>query len=162
MHRQRKIRPRLELETLEDRCTPAIGFHGGAVVAHVEVVALYYGNYWSTSSGMQSAAEINTFLSYIVNSPFMDSMNQYGVGRGTTLGVGVIDPGLTGATSVSDATIQAELANDLAIGHCRAPRSTRSTSCSRPPMFPLPRLRKAAFSIPWATTAFSPSEPPAS
>ncbi|HEV8058539.1 MAG TPA: DUF4214 domain-containing protein [Gemmataceae bacterium] len=114
MRGQRQNRTRLQLETLEDRFTPAIGYHGGIVVANVQVVALYSGSYWSTSAGMQSAAQINTFLSYIVESPFMDTMNQYGAARGTTLGVGVIDPGLLGAVNVTDAGIQAELAGDIA------------------------------------------------
>ncbi len=113
MHRQRRTRVRLELETLEDRCTPAIGFQGGAVVANVQVEAVFYGTYWSTSDGQQSAAEINTFLSYIVNSTFMDLMNEYGVGRGTSLGAGIVDPGLLGAATVSDQTIQVDLANDI-------------------------------------------------
>ena len=115
MRRQRQVQTRLELESLEDRWTPAIGFQGGPVVAHAQVVAVYYGDYWSTSTGMQSAAQINTYLSFIVNSAFMDTMNQYGVGRGTALGVGIIDSGLSGATSVNDATIQAQLANDITI-----------------------------------------------
>jgi Domain of unknown function (DUF4214) len=116
MNRQRRTRARIELETLEDRCTPAIGFQGGAVVAHVQVQALFYGTYWSTSDGLQSASDINTYLSYLVNSPFMDVMNEYGVGRGTFLGNGIVDPGLLGAVSVSDATIQVELANDITAG----------------------------------------------
>jgi hypothetical protein len=115
MRRQRQMSTRLELETLEDRLTPAIGFQGGPVVAHAQVVAVFYGDYWSGAAGIQSAAQINNFLSYVVNSPFMDTMLQYGVGRGSVLGVGVIDPGLTGVSGVSDGTIQSELANDIAI-----------------------------------------------
>ena len=80
---QRRSRARLEIETLEDRLTPAIGYGGGAVVAHVQVQALFYGTYWSTSDGQQSASDINAYLQYLVNSPFMDVMNEYGVGRGT-------------------------------------------------------------------------------
>ncbi len=113
---QRRSSARLELETLEDRCTPAIGFGGGAVVPHVQVQALFYGTYWSTSDGQQSAADINSYLSYLVNSPFMDVMNEYGVGRGAFLGNGIVDPGLLGAVSVSDATIQVEIANDITAG----------------------------------------------
>jgi hypothetical protein len=116
MPRQRRSRTHLELESLEDRCTPAISFGGGAVVAHVQVQALFYGTYWSTSDGQQSASAINTYLSYLVNSTFMDLMNEYGVGRGTFLGNGIGDPGLLGAATVSDATIQAEIANDITAG----------------------------------------------
>ena len=116
MNRQRKNNSRLELETLEDRLTPAIGFLGGPVVANVQVQALFYGTYWSTSDGQQSAADINTYLSYLVNSTFMDVMSEYGVGRGSFLGNGIVDPGLLGAVSVSDATIQVELANDITAG----------------------------------------------
>lgn len=113
MRRQRRTFSQLELETLEDRCTPAIGFSGGAVVPHVQVEAVFYGTYWSTSDGQQSAADINTFLGYLVNSTFMDLMAEYGVGRGTLLNNGIVDPGLLGAVTVSDATIQAQLAADI-------------------------------------------------
>jgi hypothetical protein len=116
MHWQRQSRARLELETLEDRCTPAIGFGGGAVVDHVQVQALFYGTYWSTSDGQQSGADINGYLSYLVDSPFMDTMNEYGVGRGAFLGNGIVEPGLLGAASVSDATIQVQIANDITAG----------------------------------------------
>lgn len=115
MHRQHQ-RARLELEPLESRYTPTFGFQGGAVIANVQVVPLFYGDYWSTSAGMQSAAQINTFLSYLANSPFMDTMNQYGVGRGGLVGVGVIDSGLNGTGAIGDVTIQTQIANDLTIG----------------------------------------------
>jgi hypothetical protein len=113
--RRQHLRARLELETLENRYTPAFGFQGGAVIANVQVVPLFYGDYWSTSAGMQSAAQINTFLSYVTNSSFMDTMNQYGVGRGALVGVGVIDSGLSGAGAIGDSAIQAQIANDLGI-----------------------------------------------
>lgn len=115
MHRQQQ-RLRLEIESLESRFTPAFGFQGGAVISSVQVVPLYFGDYWSTPAGIQSAAQINTFLSYLTNSPFMDTMNQYGVGRGAIVGVGVIDSGLNGTGTISDATVQAQIANDLTIG----------------------------------------------
>lgn len=116
MRRQRQTNSLLTLETLEDRLTPAFNFQGGAIISHPQVVAVYYGDYWSTSTGMQSAAQINTFLSYVVNSSFMDQLNQYGVGRGTTLGVGVIDSGLAGGNAITDADIQAKLSGDFTSG----------------------------------------------
>ncbi len=125
MHRQLRIRTRLQLETLEDRCTPAFGFQAGVVMAHAQVVPVFFGDYWSTSTGMQSAAQINTFLSSIVNSAFMDTMNQYGVGRGTLVGVGIIDPGLSGVSAISDSVVQAQLANDIATG--RLPAASNNT-----------------------------------
>ncbi|CAN5193129.1 hypothetical protein BH10PLA2_BH10PLA2_11300 [soil metagenome] len=125
MRRQRQNRLCLEIETLEDRFTPAIGFQGGAVVAHAQVVAVYAGDYWATTAGTQAAAQINTFLSYIVNSSYMDTMVQYGVGRGTTLGVGIIDSQYTGTGTVTDETIQSVLSTDLASG--RLPKASINT-----------------------------------
>jgi hypothetical protein len=116
MRRQRRSPARLELESLEDRYTPAIGYGGGAVVPHVQVEPLYYGTYWSTAAGQQSASDINDYLSYLVDSPFMDLMNEYGVGRGSVAGNGILDPGLLGASTVSDASIRAQIANDITAG----------------------------------------------
>jgi hypothetical protein len=114
MRRQRRICSLLELETLEDRCTPAIGFSGGAVVPHVQVDPVFFGTYWSTTDGQQSIRDINAYLSYLVSSSFMDLMGEYGVGKGTVVGTGIVDAGLLGAVTVNDATIRAQLSADLA------------------------------------------------
>jgi Domain of unknown function (DUF4214) len=114
-------RARLELEGLEDRLTPAFGFQGGLVVTHAQVVAVFYGTYWETAAGMQTGAQINNYLSYIVNSPFMDSLSPYGVGRGTVMGVGVIDSGLIGASSDTDADIRNDLTIDIQAGRLPSP-----------------------------------------
>jgi Domain of unknown function (DUF4214) len=116
MLRSRRSRVGLELERLEERCTPAISFNGGAVVAHVKVEPLYFGTWWTTSDGQAEVTQINGFLSSIVNSSFMDEMSEYGVGRGTFNGPGIVDAGLLGSVSVSDATIQVEISNDITAG----------------------------------------------
>jgi hypothetical protein len=132
MSKQRKAtRPTLEM--LEDRCTPAFGFQGGAVIAHAQVVPLFLGSYWSTTAGMQSAAQINTYLSSLLNSSFMDQLTQYGVGRGALVGVGVIDSSVTGTGASSDSFIQGELANDLASGELPANSSSTLYIVFTPP-----------------------------
>src|SRR5205814_8489833 len=89
---------RLCLEDLEPRDVPsAVSYHGGDLLTYVHVGALYYGNAWHDHSNQQAIGYINSFLSYIVQSPYMDMLSEYyqsgvpsfdppNVGRGVFVG----------------------------------------------------------------------------
>ncbi len=135
--RSRKRRPvrrfRPALAELETRVVPAnLGTvagnfvnHGGPVLGSVEVEAVFLGDAWKNDASLQpTMQQIDSFLQYIVNSPFMDTMGQYGVGRGQVTGSTVLgDPlGSTVSTgqidnllsrAVQDGTLQASDANRL-------------------------------------------------
>jgi hypothetical protein len=77
---------RPSLESLEDRCVPTVDFYGGPVIPNVQVNTLFLGQQWeATSPNSLNSFQIglNGFLKTIVNSPYMDALNQYGVGRGS-------------------------------------------------------------------------------
>jgi len=69
-------RRQLILELLEERNVPTITYHGGALLQHVVVEADYVGNFWSTSAGLQQASDLNNYLAYLVNSPYMDMLSE--------------------------------------------------------------------------------------
>src|SRR5947208_13100672 len=74
------------MEELEQRLTPTVTYHGGPVLPHVEVQAIYYGSDWSGNSSLyQMTGQIEGYLNYMVNSPYMDMLTNagYGVGRGS-------------------------------------------------------------------------------
>jgi hypothetical protein len=80
------VRIRPSLEALEDRWLPSVDFFGGPVIPHVEVNTLFLGQEWSPSAPNNLATikdGLNSFLQSIVNSPYMDMLAQYGVGRGS-------------------------------------------------------------------------------
>jgi hypothetical protein len=108
--RRAPIGARPRLEALEDRWLPTVTYHGGPVLAHVEVQALYYGSAWYASANPQ-AAYLEGFLNSIVNSSYMDMMYTagYGVGRGS-FSPGFIDPvNLPAGSAVSQTTLEQEI-----------------------------------------------------
>ena len=63
-----------------------VTYHGGAVLPHVEVQALYYGSDWYTNPTYYSqTGYLEGFLNNIVHGSYMDMLNKdgYGVGRGS-------------------------------------------------------------------------------
>ncbi len=90
---------------------------GGNVLANVAVESVFYGQAWTSPSLSDQRSYINGFLGYITNSPFMDMLSPYGVGRGTfTAGPAGTLTGLSGATSITDAQIQEYLAQGISSG----------------------------------------------
>src|SRR5262245_18391539 len=84
---RRRVIPSLVEEFLETRILPSqVTYHGGILINTPEVQALYYGSGWNTPATEVLRGQIDGFLSYIVNSPFMDFLNQYNINRGTFLG----------------------------------------------------------------------------
>lgn len=109
------IRPRMRrlvVEQLESRKLLAVTYHGGQLLSNVEVQAAYLGSDWSTNSALSTQkANVEGFLSYIVQSPYMDMMTQagYNVARGTA-DVGVVDNlTLNKSAGITDFQIQREL-----------------------------------------------------
>jgi hypothetical protein len=80
-----QVRPLFAPEPLEPRLQPAVTYHGGAVLSHVEAQAVYLGSDWQSSAGQTQAHNLDGFVGYVVNSPYFDALTQagYGVGRGT-------------------------------------------------------------------------------
>jgi len=79
----RAARP--QLEALEERQVPAVTYHGGALLPHVEAQALYFGDQWAANPTLSSQANyLEGYLGTVVNSSFMDMLSNagYGVGRG--------------------------------------------------------------------------------
>lgn len=89
-------------------------YHGGPVIANVDVVAVYWGSFWEQQSALIS--QLEGFFSYIVTSSFLDMLAEYGtptqtIGEGTfnsSVTVTTSEPG-DGSGTVSDAQIQAAL-----------------------------------------------------
>ena len=119
---------RLTLETLEDRITPTITYHGGALLTQVEVQGLYLGSDWvSSSTYLQQTHYLDGFLHSLVNSTYMDMLSAagYGVGRGSS-STGATDPIRIDKSGVfTDADVQADLQLAIAAGIVKPPDANR-------------------------------------
>jgi hypothetical protein len=128
LKKQTRRTARPQLEGLEDRQVPTVTFHGGALLANVEVQALYYGSDWSTNSTLAAQrAQLDAFLNYTVQSPYMLMLNNaaYGVGNGT-FNPGVLDAiTLTPNSTITDGQLQNALQGVIATGNLQAPDSNR-------------------------------------
>ncbi|GAA4032812.1 hypothetical protein GCM10023063_15190 [Arthrobacter methylotrophus] len=74
---------------------PTTGFsaHTGEVIAHVRVFNIFWGrDYGHPNTGITTAArDLDNFTTIVVNSSYMDHLNEYGVQRGVSLGSTWID-----------------------------------------------------------------------
>jgi hypothetical protein len=118
-------RVRLVLEQLEERRLLAVTYHGGPVLAKVEVEPVFYGPYWNSAAGQQQASDLDNFLSFLTNSSYMDMLNEYGVGRGVLVDHGIVSGTNSYAASVDDTAIQQTLASAMASGILQPPDANR-------------------------------------
>src|SRR5215469_11588204 len=85
---------RFDVESLEGRQMLTVTYHGGNLLTHVEVQALYLGSDWAKKPiYYQQTGSLENFLETTVNSTYLDALTNagYGVGRGT-FSPGKIDP----------------------------------------------------------------------
>jgi hypothetical protein len=121
---RRRCRP--AVESLEGRALPTVTYHGGPVLANVEVEALFLGADWSTDPTLSGQAQqLTVFLQYITNSPFMDTLNRagYGVGRGSFLDASTASIPLPSV--LDDSAIQLQLSAAITAGSLQAPNANR-------------------------------------
>ncbi|MBV8637807.1 MAG: hypothetical protein JO322_06950 [Candidatus Eremiobacteraeota bacterium] len=89
-------------------------YHGGPVIANVEIVAVYWGSFWQQQATLIS--QLEGYFNYIVTSSFLDMLAEYStptqtIGEGTfnsSVTVTTSEPG-GGSGTVSDAQIQTAL-----------------------------------------------------
>jgi hypothetical protein len=106
---------------------PTVTYNGGPLLTHVEAQAVYYGSDWNSGTYASQKTSLESFLGYIVNSPYTQALTNagYGVGSGTAT-AGVVDPAnLAAGTTVDDSQIQAELQSLIDNGAVAAPDANR-------------------------------------
>jgi len=116
------------VEQLESRQLLTVTYQGGALLANVEAQAVYLGSDWQNNATLQAqSGQVDTFLSTIVQSSYMDMMTNagYNVGRGTST-AGVVDNiTLNKTTGITDAQIQADIQAMIKSGQLQAPDANR-------------------------------------
>jgi hypothetical protein len=101
------------LEQLEARQLLSVTYHGGPLLRNADIEVLFYGGQWATDPTLRSVAnQTDLFLQTIVNSTYMDMLNEYGVGRGSFVGAPV--DGTSAPATLDDSQIQNTLIHDVA------------------------------------------------
>lgn len=112
------VRPssQLTLETLESRTVPStfVTSHGGLIIPHVKVENVFYGQDWYLPANQTTRQQLDSFMSTILQSPYMSMLGEYGVGKGTFVKDDVApDMQVTWGNTVTEAQIRTMLKNEI-------------------------------------------------
>ncbi len=130
--KRRCFRP--TLESLEVRTVPTtITFHSGTLLTNVQVTPVFYGTYWSTPTGQQQVANLDAYLAYLTNSPYMDLLAEYSVGHGSLSDNGIVDTSISGPSTAGDSRIRTMLSTHINNGSIDAPNAQRLYIVYTPP-----------------------------
>jgi len=110
-----------QVEQLESRVLLTVTYNGGDIITNVNAQAVYLGSQWANSSMQSQETQLDSFLSTIVNSSYMNMLTNagYGVGLGTA-SKGAVDNLSLGST-ITDAQIQADIQAMIKAGTVQAP-----------------------------------------
>jgi hypothetical protein len=109
---------------------PQLTYRGGALLTAVQIYTVFWGNVWNTKPDLVTTAnKLNDFFKYIVTSPLLTAMGEYGVtgqpiGFGSFLGTTHLKSP-TPKKSIKDADLRHLLTN--AIGKGSLPQPTANT-----------------------------------
>jgi hypothetical protein len=114
--RSEALRVRPQLECLEERRVMTVTYHGGAVLPNVAVQGVYYGSDWGNDPTLSNqAGALDGYLGNVVNSPYMDMLNNagYGVGRGHADQGKIVMANLNIGQYLTDTQIRNQLVSQL-------------------------------------------------
>ncbi len=94
-------------------------YKGGPLISSVNIISVFWGDWWNKPSGVDLRSELNNFLTYIADSPLMDELAEYStaeyrIGRGRHSTSIVISD--TSVNTVSDDALQKMLAENVGNG----------------------------------------------
>src|SRR5262249_55585836 len=116
------------LESLEDRVVPTVTYHGGALLPHVELQAMYLGSDWYYNSTYHNqTTQFENFNRFLPQSTYMDLLTQlgYSVGRGSP-SAGTIDLlAVNKSYYLTDSTIRSEIQRFVNLGYFQQPDANR-------------------------------------
>src|SRR5271166_662653 len=67
-----------------------VSFNGGAIIPHVSVLLLFWGNQWTQQNVSPSISSVISAIQKILAGPYMSALGQYGIGPGTLSGATII------------------------------------------------------------------------
>jgi hypothetical protein len=124
----RRHTARPALEVLEGREVPTVTYGGGGVLPNVEVQNVYYGSDWyNNPTYYQQTGALDAFSKSIVNSSYMDMLNNagYGVGRGTATQGTILLANVNKNYYLTDSQIRQSLQSMISNNQVAAPDANR-------------------------------------
>jgi hypothetical protein len=58
-------------------------FGGGALMPHVSLVLIFWGNAWTRAATSPAATQVRDAVQTMLDGPYLSGLDQYGIGRGT-------------------------------------------------------------------------------
>jgi len=118
--------------TLTVAPTVAIAYQGGPIIPQAQVETVYFGQAWGTAAQQQQVNQLDTYMSSITNSPYVDGLGEYYdtlgpggsrryVSRGTFLDHDIVAAGPAAGATVTEAAIQNMLAAEVNANRLKAP-----------------------------------------
>lgn len=117
--------PTAEAQAAGPAAAPQLSYRNGPLISAVEVFTIFWGAAWTQAPQSALATQINQFFDFILSSPLIDQLAEYGV-PGHPIGHGKRTGTVTLTTprlrhSVSDSAIQhmlqQEIASNAAVPH---------------------------------------------
>lgn len=107
----------LPVSSVAPAVAPQLTYRGGPLLTAVEVFTVFWGSAWQQGPQSQLVQQVNAFFDFIVTSPLLDQLAEYGVasqsiGHGRRTGTGTITA-TEPAASVSDSDIQTMLQQQI-------------------------------------------------
>jgi hypothetical protein len=118
----------VNLEQLESRellsvSAPNVTYHGGPLLQDVQLQSVYYGTGWSSNAGLQQqVSQVDGFLQYFADSPYMTALGQYNVSTGSFAQHDLVGQNPAGNT-IADSQIRQILNAEIAANHLAAPNA---------------------------------------
>jgi hypothetical protein len=131
-----------------------------AVIPNVQVVNIFWGSAYGPSGSLQATRKyMDRFTNYLVSSPFMDVLAQYGVGHGQYQG-DVVLGGVQTRGVIQDSTIQGELQAAISKFHLPAPSLSELYMVYLPPSVTIPNEGGAGYHADqWNEFCGDPNDP---
>ena len=120
--RARRRCPSLKVEPLECRQVLSVTYGGGPLLHNVQIETVFYGQPWTTDANLQQTiTQTDSFLQYLVTSPYFDLLKQYNVGDGAFVNDDVIDQNPSGGQTMTDSQIEQVLQTEINAQRVPAP-----------------------------------------
>ncbi|MFI5282630.1 MAG: hypothetical protein ACHQ0J_05810 [Candidatus Dormibacterales bacterium] len=112
------------------KLAPKLTYRGGPLLSAVEVYTMFWGAAWQTAPNTQIAVQVNQFFDFVVTSPLLDQMAEYGapgkpIGHGTHAGTATVTTPAPGQ-SIDDGAIQRFLQQEIST-NAAVPQPTPSS-----------------------------------
>jgi hypothetical protein len=113
---------------------PAVTYHGGPVIPHVQEINVFYGQDWSKAANQSTIQGLDQFMRTLTGSSYLSMLGEYGIGQGSFLGHDTHAAwGPAANATVTEQAIQNMLASEISAGSLATPTASTVYTVFLPP-----------------------------